>query len=416
MDKFKRALSGGLALVLSLATVSCGGGDSSPASGSSGNTTVPAASNVVSVVVDAGPSSDAVNTLYTTVTVCVPGSTTECQTIDHIQVDTGSNGLRILAPVLTLSLPVATASDGNSLVECTQFVDGYSWGPVASAGVQIAGESASTVPVQVIGASNFSTVPAACSSTGPAEDTVAQFGANGILGIGLFEQDCGGGCATSTTGGYYYSCSPTACSPIEAPLNTQVLNPVPLFQTDNNGSILVLPSVATSGASTVSGSLIFGIDTESNNASGSQTVLTVEPGSAPYPLMPGDLTTVYGGQTLTDSFIDSGTNGIFFNDSSIAACTSSNFSGFYCPSVALNLTATLTGVNNVSVTVNFSVANAQTLTTNDPTYTAFATLGGAYSSSTTTFDWGLPFFYGRRVATAIEAHSTSVGTGPYVAF
>jgi hypothetical protein len=32
------------------------------------------------------------------------------------------------------------------------------------------------------------------------------------------------------------------------------------------------------------------------------------------------------------------------------------------------------------------------------------------------FDWGLPFFYGRRVATAIQGYSTSAGTGPYIAF
>ncbi|MGA2840948.1 MAG: DUF3443 domain-containing protein [Steroidobacteraceae bacterium] len=421
MDKFKRALGGGLAMLLSLATVSCGGGGGgggTVAPSSSGVTTVAAASNVVAVTVDAGPdsvSASTVNTLYTTVTVCVPGSTTECQAIDHIQVDTGSYGLRILAPVLTLSLPVAMASDGNSLVECTQFVDGYSWGPIASADVQIAGESASSVPVQVIGSSNFATVPTTCSSTGPAEDTVAQFGANGILGIGVFEQDCGAGCVNSAAVGYYYSCSQTTCSPIAASLASQVLNPVPLFATDNNGSILVLPSVAANGAASVSGSLIFGIDTESNNNSGTQTILTVAPGSS-QTVLPGNFTTVYGGQTLSDSFIDSGTNGLFFNDSSIPACTSSNFTGFYCPASTLSRSATLTGVNNVSTTVDFSIANAQTLATNNPTYTAFSTLGGTYSSSTTTFDWGLPFYFGRRVATAIENHSTSVGTGPYVAF
>ena len=53
--------------------------------------TAPAAANVASVVVDAGPAGTSdVNTLFTTVTVCVPGSTTSCQTIDHIQVDTAS--------------------------------------------------------------------------------------------------------------------------------------------------------------------------------------------------------------------------------------------------------------------------------------------------------------------------------------
>jgi hypothetical protein len=47
---------------------------------------------------------------------------------------------------------------------------------------------------------------------------------------------------------------------------------------------------------------------------------------------------------------------------------------------------------------------------------AFATLGGTFSSSTDTFDWGLPFYYGRTVYSAIENATTSVGTGPYVAF
>jgi hypothetical protein len=413
MHKVTRWLGCGLAFVLTLSATSCGGGNPPGSSSSSSTGAVAAASNVVSVVVDTGPSpstSPTFNTLFTTVTICVPGSTTECQTIDHIQVDTGSYGLRILAPVLTLTLQATTASDGNSLVECTQFVDGYSWGPVASADVQIAGESASSVPVQVIGDSNFATVPADCSSTGPAEDTVAAFGANGILGIGVFEQDCGSNCAPpNTENGVYYSCSATTCVGIAASLASQVPNPVPLFVTDNNGTIIDLPTVATAGAGTVTGSLIFGIDTQANNASGSQSVLTVDPNS-------GNFTVVFNGQTLSESFIDSGTNGIFFNDSSLTQCINSDYADFYCPAGTESFSATLTGQNAVSVTEPFSIGNAQTIFTDNPTFTALPTLGGTFSSSTETFDWGLPFYYGRRVATAIEDHTTSVGTGPYVAF
>jgi len=410
MDKFKRALACGIALLIGITTGSCGGGSppGTSTTTTTTTTTVTPTSNVVAVTVDGGPSSNAVNTLYTTVTVCMPGSTTECQTIDNIQVDTGSFGLRVLASVLTLSLPVEQLSGGNALVECTQFVDGYSWGPVSTADIQVSGESASSLPVQVIGSSNFATVPSTCSSTGPAEDTVAQFGANGILGIGVFAQDCGPGCVGSGSPGYYYSCSQTACSPTAASLASQVQNPVPLFATDNNGTILMLPNVPADGAATLAGSLIFGIDTESNNASGTQTVLTLDES--------GFFTTSYNGTALSTSFVDSGTNGIFFNDSSITACSSSDFSGFYCPANTLNLSATLTGVNNVSATVDFSVANAETLATDNPTFTALPSLGGTYTSSTTTFDWGLPFYYGRRVATAIQGYTTSVATGPYVAF
>lgn len=401
-----------VACLLMLSAISCGGGGgggSSPASGSSsGGGSVTPTSNVADLVVDGGPSGTGVNTLFTTVTICIPGSA-ECQTIDHIQVDTGSYGLRILGSVLTLSLPVTKASDGNSLVECTQFVDGYSWGPVASADLKVSGETAASVPVQVIGDSHFVTVPSACSSTGPAEDTVAAFGANGILGIGVFEQDCGSACAGNSANGDYYSCSATACSGIAAPLATQVGNPVTMFAADNNGTIIDLPSVAAAGAATVAGSLIFGIDTQSNNASGSQTVLNVDPSS-------GNFTIAVNGQTLSSSFIDSGTNGIFFNDSGLAACTDANFKNFYCPASTQNFVATLTGVNNASTTAPFSVGNAQTLFTDNPSFAALPELAGTYPSSTDTFDWGLPFYYGRRVATAIEVHATGVGTGPYVAF
>jgi hypothetical protein len=412
MQKIVRTVAGGFVFLSSLSSLSCGGGGSS--AGSSGTGAAAAAPNVVAVIVDAGPNKNSVNTLFATVTVCVPGGTTECQTIDHIQVDTGSYGLRILAPVLTLSLPVTAASDGNSLVECTQFVDGYSWGPVSLADVKVSGESATSVPIQVIGASNVPAVPGTCSSTGPtAEDTVAAFGANGILGIGVFEQDCGTSCAApNTLNGFYYSCTATACSEIAAPLTSQVLNPVPLFAADNNGSLIELPAVAVDGAASVTGSLIFGIDTRANNASGAETVLGLDG--------IGDFTTTLNGLAYR-SLLDSGTNGTYFddadNDSDLTACTTSGFTSFYCPASTQTFSAVLAGTNGTSATATFSVGNAETLFA--AANTAFPTLAGTFSTSKTntpTFDWGLPFYYGRRVATAIENHSTSLATGPYMAF
>jgi hypothetical protein len=400
-----RTLCIGLVAVAGFSLVSCGGDTPTASSGG----TVVTGANVLPVVVDSGPADNSVNTLFTSVTLCVPGSTTQCQTIDHIQVDTGSYGLRVLGSVLTLTLPVTQAADGNSLSECTQFVDGYSWGPVASADVQLAGEKAASVPIQVIGAASFPAAPAACSSTGAEEDTVAEFGANGVLGIGVFEQDCGSYCAQNASSGYYYSCSQSACVQVAAPLSNQVANPVPLFATDNNGTLIDLPTVPSPGATTITGSLIFGIDTQTNNASGKQTVLTVD---ADY----GEFTTVFDGATLDASFLDSGTNGLFFNDSNITACSSADFSGFYCPATSQSFTATMQGANGVTATPAFTVDNAQTQATNHPTYTALTGLAGTYSSANDTFDWGLPFYYGRRVATGIENHTTAAGTGPYVAF
>ncbi|MGH8336732.1 MAG: DUF3443 family protein, partial [Gammaproteobacteria bacterium] len=91
-----RAWRLGLCAALCASAISCGGGGGGGGtltpSGSEGST--PTGSNVASVVIDSGPTSASpdANTLFTTVTVCIPGSTTNCQTIDHIQVDTMSYG------------------------------------------------------------------------------------------------------------------------------------------------------------------------------------------------------------------------------------------------------------------------------------------------------------------------------------
>jgi len=409
-----RALKMGLCVLLCLSAIACGGSD-----GTSGGGTPPppptSTVNTASVIIDGGPSasSGSVNTMFTTVTVCVPGSTTSCQTIDHIQVDTGSYGLRLLAPVLTLTLPVEMLASGGSLAECTQFVDGFSWGPIATADIQIAGETANSVPVQVIGDSRFTNIPTECSGTGGTEeDTVSTFGANGILGIGPFESDCGD-CDTATHG-LYFSCT-TSCTDTTVPDNLQIPNPVTHFAVDNNGTIIVLPSVAAGGASNVMGSLIFGIDTQSDNASGTQTVLTVDDNA--------ELLVMFNGQTFGNSFIDSGSNGIFFADSSITTCAApandptSQIVNFYCPASTLTLPVTIQGMNGTMTNnLTFAVGNAINMLENTD-FDAYPQLAGTLPPGNAgSFDYGLPFFYGKRVAIAVQGAMTTAGTGPYIAF
>jgi Protein of unknown function (DUF3443) len=386
-----------IATVLTLAACG-GGGGSSDLSGGGGGTTPPPPSgnNVATLTVDAGPDQNSVNTPFVSVTVCSPGSTANCQTVDHIEVDTGSYGLRIIASALSSSfaLPFETDSNGNTIVECTVFADGISWGPVETADIQIAGEAASSVPVQIIGSSSFATPPADCSSRGTTEDSVETFGANGILGVGAFVQD----------DGFYYTCPQGTCAPIEPSLNEEVSNPVAFFATDNNGVVVELPSVPAAGASSLTGSLIFGIGTESNNALGTATVYTLDPDT-------GNLSITFNSSTFSSSFIDSGSNANYFVDSAINTCTS----GFFCPPSTLSLSATVTGINNANASVSFSVANADDLFNGNTSGVAFNNLA-APESDTDSFDFGLPFFFGRNVFTAIADQSTPGGNGPYVAF
>ena len=388
---------------------SSGGGGGSSSTPTSEAVTSPAVMNVQPISVDPGPAGIP-NLAFTSVTICSSQNPANCQTIDHVQIDTGSSGLRIMASILSplLSLQQQTYAAGNPVVECAQFVDGYMWGPVKAANIKIAGEVANAVPVQIIGDPAFSAlVPASCSNGLAAENTVQSFGANGLLGLSVFKQDCGSACASSAIPGFYYLCPSTGCQPTALGAAQQLQNPVALFASDNNGVVIELQAVPATGAATVSGSLVFGIGTQTNNGLGSAKVLTVDPNT-------GHLITLFNNQTYSNSFVDSGSNGFFFADGSIPDCTDASF--FYCPAATLNLSATLQGINATMGAVGFNVANADMLFSgNSSSYAAFVNLAGT-SADGTSFDWGLPFFFGRTVFTAIEGQNTAAGMGPYVAF
>ena len=69
------------------------------------------------------------------------------------------------------------------------------------------------------------------------------------------------------------------------------------------------------------------------------------------------------------------------------------------------------GQGGTASSVTFTIGNANTLF--DSSNYAFNNLGGPNAGA---FDWGLPFFYGRNVYTAIELQSTPGGAGPYFAY
>lgn len=402
------ARSSGLAVVAAalVATAGCGGGGGG-SNGGGGNNPPPPVNNTLDVEVNLGPANNDADELLTSVTVCVPGTST-CQTIPNVEVDTGSEGLRLLASQVSLNLPQATLGGNTPLGECVSFADNsYVWGPLVTADIQLAGETASSVPVQLISAPNFPNVPAACNTGGTADDSVAVLGATGILGVGVFRQDCGAGCtsANAQLPKMYFSCPGANCSVTPVTLAQQLQNPVWMFPQDNNGLLISLPSVPDTGAPTASGSMMFGVGTQSDNGLGSAQVFTTD--------VQGNFTTTYSGKAYSSSYIDSGSNGIFFLDSAtlgINTCSGGN-SSFYCPAATTNYTATNMGANGTSGSVSFSIANANTLFSTPNS--AFSNIGGPNPGS---FDWGLAFFFGRTVFVGIEGQSTPAGVGPYWAY
>ena len=392
-------------LAIAVLCFSCGGGSanntsSPPPIATSGN-------NVQPITVNSGPANNYANGAFTSVTVCVP-STSTCQTISEVLVDTGSFGLRLLSSAgdgaFTLSLPAQNGANGNPIAECAPFVSAYTWGPVETADITLSGEQASNVPVQVIDPT-FSSIPAACTNTGlPANDTLATLGANGILGVGPLAQDCGTPCVQTGSGnpGVYFECVSDSCQVAALPLTAQVQNPVALFATDNNGVILELPAAA-SPAPSLSGSMVFGIGTQSNNGLGNAQVFAIDDN--------GNFSTTYNGQSYP-GFLDSGSNAYFFlNSATTGLPTCSDNSGFYCPSSTTTVSATVSS-GSVAAQITFSVSNADSLFSDS----ADAVLPSLAGPNPGRFDWGLPFFFGRNVFTAIDGRSTPAGTGPYWAF
>jgi hypothetical protein len=282
------------------------------------------------------------------------------------------------------------------------------------ADVGITGEKASSIPIQIIGGTSAG-VPSQCLATpvnptlpnGGNDDTLEALGANGILGIGGYPWDCGSYCTSPSNlsaAGYPYYVCPTGqvCSPVNAQPADQATNPVAAFSSsDNNGVLVTLPSVPATGAvnGTITGSLIFGIETQSNNTLASSATVY---GLDQYSNIPQ--ITYKGVQYTSPSntiVLDTGSEAINFLDATTLAsvgivdCTDAP--GYYCPTGTVPFSVTLSGANSTSGTITFSIMNADTLFASGNA--AFNDLGGdgGTGPSNDSLDFGLAFFFGRSV-------------------
>jgi hypothetical protein len=305
-------------------------------------------------------------------------------------------------------MPIA-ASGANKIGECLAFASGATWGAVRSAdlfvgGTSYNGRSAMNLPVQVIADSNaaFSSIPASCSSQGSMMQSSASLGANGILGVGLFAQDCGSACANSAANVYYSCPASGGCSATAYPLANQVSNPISLFQTDNNGNTIVLPAVPGGAATRLDGLMVFGIGTSSNNALASGSAVLAANSQ-------GNVSASFNGNTLSNSFIDSGSSINFFPASGTQSFpTCSGMTSFFCPASATTISAALSGLGGTASTASVYTVNATSAFNASPSAWAYSGLSGPAALSQGSLDLGASFLFGRSVATHIE---NTIATG-----
>jgi hypothetical protein len=396
--------------------------------GGGGGTAPPApapVANTVDVSVGPGPANNAVNFLFVSVTVCNPGGTTTCTTIPDVLVDTGSSGLRILASapgVSGLTLGGVTVA-GSAVYECVPYADGtYLWGQVMAADVSMAGENATTVPVQILDDTPApSNVTSYCDPLGgPNVGAVSALQANGILGIGVTIPDCGTPCSDSDVLPFYWLCSSssTCSSPAYVPTATQTSNPVAFFNSDDNGVILAMNSVAAGGAASASGKLIIGVGTQSDNAVSSSAKVYALSRNVLVGTEYSTIQATYNGTTYpalldssesTNAFLDARTLAAASAGSAITYCSGSNY--LFCLSAGtaspLSLPFTAKDSNGDWSTVDLSIGDATTLLNTSIALgganTAVPGLTGGYALGASDYVYlGMPFFYSRTVYVGIS--------------
>ena len=199
--------------------------------------------NVVPVSVSAGLSGKAKNRLETSVTLCKPG-TSQCATIDHIVIDTGAVGLRLMTSpqIDALGLVGVHSDSGLPLASCILYADYTSmWGSVRRADVRMGRLTAPSLPIQIV---NDLSKRNPCHGK-PYLSISGEGGlhANGIIGIDLLMEDCGATCAKSAAASHYFECNSDSdfCKRVAIPKSAQLQNPVRRFPKDNNGIVITLP-------------------------------------------------------------------------------------------------------------------------------------------------------------------------------
>ncbi len=388
-----RFLLFGLGLVL----FDCGGG---------GGSSQPLSANQLSVSFLS--TSAAINIPIVSVTVCT--SSSSCQTIPDVLVDTGSYGLRLASSALSLPTSNETQS-GYTVWECAQFGSGDAWGPVAPLYVTLSGLTTTTeVPVQIVVGASASNTPGS-SGCSKSTSNVMSGGINGILGVGLLVYD----------GGEYDLCTSSStsssCPTVDASLSPSktVFDPAASFASDNNGVSLSFPSVPSGGSSSVSGIHSFGVGTQADNTPDSSVSFYGAPDFCISTTFKGTTYGSYSSSTCPSSsmsFLDSGSNGLFFPDTTIPVCPGSSW---YCPASTLNLNASISGNNGSgganTASITFDIANPEN---SGSAYFNTGVLAAPDLGATTsgTFDWGLPFFFGRTVFVVFDGSSSSLGKGP----
>lgn len=408
-----------MGLMLSLSFTGCGGGGGGdsrsgnvdwasdpivnlPSQAIPANTQPPvaAAANVLPISVGVG------NKFLVTLKVCVPGGGL-CQMVDKIMLDTGSVGLRIHAsalPVLREHFPKQNQM-GEILAECALFGNFYTWGSITRADVRFSEREASSLPLQVYEDSALPKVDTTgcgkqIGSLRNPDPSIVKF--NGVLGIR----------GTRLDRQLYLRCQPNSNTCFTAALADDKLLPNPLLTLpeDNNGYQIVMPLIPESGATRVTGALVLGLNTQTNNR------FTEVSGETPK-MLALDAQQRFALHIAGASYgalIDSGTSVNVLPSLNFPSCRE-NFQLGYCPGSAVQQAIRLASASQPSVVFDASLPIGNALDLQVTNFPALINIASATPATVNAFGiqalLGAPFFYGRRISFSIDGQPVLVSGG-----
>jgi len=379
-----------------------------------------------------------INAACATITLC-DTSGTNCQSISGLRIDTVTAGIHIFKKSIDTTHLTAISQPDSGPPLATYFLLSPSspldvaWGNVYQAKMKVGTTLTNSINVNIIddGTTSLGSGQSSHISTTLQNDLTMttvnvisnptqNYPFNGILGIGPSEYYCGSNCtSTDKTKNslYYYTCDSVAhtCTFASPALPKQLNNPIRALSKNNNGVIVKLPSVAPGGAPPVTGYLIFGIDSEKNNASTGKTA---------FPISATDkiITTSVENTLLPKSRFNllNPMNTLSITQANLPQTVGTDGITYYSPLNVQTLRGSAIKTSGhldfqIFIGNSYAIANQYTVYTANPVFSEF--------TSFTTFDknsiqavYGVPFFLGRDFFIGFENQVSNLGTGPYYAF
>jgi hypothetical protein len=333
------------------------------------------------------------NLAYVDVTVC--NAVPQCRTVPNVVVDTGSSGLRLHREALDgLQLEPVRDGIGRRLGNAAHFASGGLWGTLHAAQLRIGQvETTRAIPIQLFDApSPLERLPASYD-----DDARARFirMGNGVLGMSPRRHDPQRYFALSRWG-------PKALLPawtqVYVDASRQVVNPIIHFpEPYHNGSVISLPEVDRgAGQKTAQGWLGFGVGqpTESLFPAAAR-VMAHELDEQ------GKFAAMLGGRRV-DLVVDSGSNVLMLDLEPLGLPRHERFKRFYdtAPLTPLPLAF---GANEIELARPLCIGPAANMNKAlEDGYAVLPMLAIAPIAADAPNVLGLPFFFGRTVATGLQ--------------